>query len=454
LYWWPSTCDCNLTLYGITCLGPAGNFAFAPAATAAERWQSPGGEPPPSAPVSLTSADWPTFRGNERCNVSTDAVVPAAVKPLWSVALPGGVTPTAPTAAAGLAFVAGSDGVVRAIETSSGSVGWTALTGGGIRVPPTIAAGLALAGSGDGWVYAWDAATGALRWRFRAAPIERRIPIYGQLLSTWPAASGVVVHQGVAYVAAGIVNYDGTHVYALDAASGRLRWQNSSTGHLDPEARTGVSVQGHLLVHDGRLYLPGGNAVSPAVFDIRDGKCLNDPAQHLRRVHANNVPATESPRGSELYLIGNQVRVAGKPYYSHPAWPVHDGLVINKTLLTTVGDRDLLWVNNTKLVCYPQADAGGQAKYLDNWGKAAVEGLQPTWAHDCPDSAALAVGRNAAVIAGPRELVAVNLADGQPLWTQPLPAPPVPWGLALDRDGRALVTLENGQIHCFGPAGR
>ena len=26
LYWWPSTCDCNLTLYGITCLGPAGDF--------------------------------------------------------------------------------------------------------------------------------------------------------------------------------------------------------------------------------------------------------------------------------------------------------------------------------------------------------------------------------------------------------------------------------------------
>jgi outer membrane protein assembly factor BamB len=364
--------------------------------------------------------------------------------------LPGGVTPTAPTAAAGLAFVAGSDGAVRAIDTSSGAAAWTALTGGGIRVPPTLADGLALAGSGDGWVYAWDAATGVPRWRFRAAPVERRIPVYGQLLSTWPAASGVVVQHGVAYVAAGIVNYDGTHVYALDVASGRLRWQNNTTGHMDPEARTGVSVQGHLLVHDGRLYLPGGNAVSPAVFDIRDGKCLNNPEQHLRRVHANNVPATESPRGAELYLVGNQVRVAGKPYYSHPAHPVYDNSVVHKTLLTTAGGRDLVWVNNARLACFPQSGPGGQTNYQNSWGKLTVDGVQPLWTYDCPASVALAVGRNAAVIAGPTELVAVNLADGRTLWTQRLPAPPVPWGLALDRRGRAIVTLENGRIHCFG----
>ncbi len=30
LYWWPSVCDCQLTLYGVTCLGPAGDFDFSP----------------------------------------------------------------------------------------------------------------------------------------------------------------------------------------------------------------------------------------------------------------------------------------------------------------------------------------------------------------------------------------------------------------------------------------
>jgi hypothetical protein len=48
------------------------------------------------------------------------------------------------------------------------------------------------------------------------------------------------------------------------------------------------------------------------------------------------------------------------------------------------------------------------------------------------------------------ELAAYDLQDGKVLWTQPLPAPPVPWGLAVNRDGRMIVTLEGGQVVCFG----
>ena len=44
-----------------------------------------------------------------------------------------------------------------------------------------------------------------------------------------------------AYAAAGIIDYDGTYVYGLDAETGKLVWQNDSTGHLDPELRKGVS---------------------------------------------------------------------------------------------------------------------------------------------------------------------------------------------------------------------
>jgi hypothetical protein len=43
----------------------------------------------------------------------------------------------------------------------------------------------------------------------------------------------------------------------------------------------------------------------------------------------------------------------------------------------------------------------------------------------------VAVGANAVVIATPGEIVALNLSDGRPLWRQPLPAAPVPWGLAI-----------------------
>jgi outer membrane protein assembly factor BamB len=58
-------------------------------------------------------------------------------------------------------------------------------------------------GLADGFVYATEAATGRPLWRFRAAPAERKIPVYGSLSSTWPVAGGVLVEKGVAYAAAG-----------------------------------------------------------------------------------------------------------------------------------------------------------------------------------------------------------------------------------------------------------
>ena len=43
---------------------------------------------------------------------------------------------------------------------------------------------------------------------------------------------GVVKQTANAYAAAGIASWDGTHVYALDAATGKIRWQNNTSGRL------------------------------------------------------------------------------------------------------------------------------------------------------------------------------------------------------------------------------
>ncbi|MEK7684472.1 MAG: PQQ-binding-like beta-propeller repeat protein [Verrucomicrobiota bacterium] len=449
LYWWPSTCDCNLTLYGITCLGPAGHFDFEQKAVESERLERSAKHDASIAGVPESPADWPTFRANNTGTVTTEAVLPASSRQLWRSSLPKEITPTAPTTVGGQVFLSGSDGIVRALDMATGTPLWTAFTGGAVRLPPTLWKGRALVGSGDGWVYAFAAKTGQQLWRFRAAPVERRIPVYGQLLSTWPAASGVLVEDGVAYVAAGIVNYDGTHVYALDAATGQIKWQNNVSGHLDDTALSGVSVQGHILLHQGKLFLAGGNAVSPAIYDAASGKCLNDPGQVLKMVN-NNVPVSESPRGWELYQIANNVMVSGKPYYSHPKYPVYDATVFNKTLLASVGDRDVTWVNNAKVMCFPRVEENRGQRFLRAWGKPEIPGLKPVWERHCQDSVALALCRNAVLIATASELVALDLKDGKKLWAQPLPASPVLFGLAVDREGRVIVTLENGEVLCFG----
>ena len=82
------------------------------------------------------------------------------------------------------------------------------------------------------------------------------------------------------------------------------------------------------------------------------------------------------------------------------------------------------------------------------------------------DSVAVAVARNAVVVAGtdrtfekptgpPSEtfgITALNITDGTPLWKHPLPAGPVSWGLAIDRRGRMIVALQDGSVVCLVPA--
>jgi outer membrane protein assembly factor BamB len=458
LYFWPSVCDCQLTLYGITCLGPAGNFNFSRQATEAQRLEKGTGDVKEVATLSESVTDWPTFRADNTCSVTTEAAIPESGELLWrftpETAMPAAVPhPTAPVAVGGLVFVSGPDGIVRALDTATGKVRWKAYTGGAVRIPPTIWKGRAFVGSGDGWVYAHEAQTGRLLWRFRASPIERKIPVYDSLLSNWPAASGVLVEDGIAYVAAGIVNYDGTYVYALDAATGKIKWQNNTSGHLDRQARTGVSVQGHQLLHDGKLYLASGTSLSPAVYDITDGRCLNDPGPLANC-------ASQSPRGCELSLLGDQVAACGKPFYAHPNYNVFDATVFNKVFLTSSGGRDIVWVsnqNNKKVLCFDNIDRQLLRQRMENpgnrfnldFGKLGIKD-KPLWSYDCKESVAFAVCKNAVVIANESEIVAMNLKDGRILWSLPVSSSPVPWGLAVDRNGNVVVSLENGQVLCFG----
>ena len=77
-------------------------------------------------------------------------------------------------------------------------------------------------------------------------------------------------------------------------------------------------------------------------------------------------------------------------------------------------------------------------------------GQKPVWGYQCPESVAIAVTKNAVVIADTKKVAAVQLDDGKLMWGHSLPAAPVPWGLAVDQNGQVLVTLTDGQIICIG----
>jgi outer membrane protein assembly factor BamB len=452
LYWGPWMCDCNLSLVGFMSLGPTAPGAVDRSADAAERRlrvaadrkNLPAADDPLGGPF---PGDWPTYRADNRRSSSTPLEIARQVKLMWQ--LPAGSIhdPTAPVTCRGRLFVAGGDGAVACYSLGDGKPCWKTHTGGAIFFPPTEHAGCVYVGSGDGYVYALCRESGEVDWEFRAAPRERKIPVYGRLMSTWPVASGILAERGVLYAAAGIASYDGTHVYALDARSGQIRWHNGSSGQLAPgRGNPGVSVQGHLLLNRDVLCLAGGSAVSPAMFDAATGRCLNDVPD----------PLCTAPRGRDLFLVGDKVVAYDRILYSPKRyWQGH----------FYTGPLCQAYANGITVRGGEQYVARIDPATASRWTQDLWHTeIQPKnlWQNDRFELAqAVVLGSNATVFAGRMKakgggsesryaMAAFANDDGGLLWIEPLPAMPVPFGLATDAAGRLVVTTEDGRILCFG----
>jgi len=459
LFWGPWMCRCDMTQLGVISLGPGGSFNYTAAATNSERLET-AAESTRIAALPLNANDWPAYRKDNRRSTFTSQSTPPAVSQRWEFKPPSQIIPTAPVAAAGIVLVSGADGIVRALDGQSGQPRWTAYTGAGpIKYPPAIWNDRAYVGGGDGWVYALEAATGRQLWRFRAAPAERMIPVYGSLASTWPVGSGVLVDEGVVYAASGISNFDGTHVYALDAASGQIRWQNHTSGNGGSELpEGGVSVQGPLLLHDGAVYMAGGNrlatperpkaAVQTSVAAFLAGRLERAVASYA--VADGTFAAAGTGRGKDLFVRRGKVQATGFPLYWRPE---DDHFLSTMELETPAGVIAITTSPNP-----PQNSSLSRlAETAD-----AEEKPQAIWTDkSCQEIAAVVVTKNAVVVAGlnrnslkPEQiepvLIALDLETGKEIWKQFLPAAAIAWGLAVDRTGQMIVSLIDGRVVSFG----
>jgi hypothetical protein len=386
-----------------------------------------------------------------------------------------------------MVFVAGDDGLVRALNAQNGQPAWQFATAGPIKASPTCWEGRVYVGSGDGHVYALEAATGRMLWRFRAAPVARYIMVYGNLCSTWPVNTGVLVQDGIAYFAAGIIDHDGTYVYALDARTGKIKWQNNTCGHLNPELRKGISAQGNLAIQGDKLLMAGGNQSSPAIFDLENGECLNPtfPQGHPKANHGKFVGVLHgeypvcggrimyaSPRNvanKDSFVLVRDGRPLPLAYGSvPPAW--------NENALALVNFR------NGKLNCYDMAKANERMRAgipprpatdrpaqrwasltdafhadqaarwqtdLDNPNKFEVLALAAT-----PDRVAAVIQLQLRHRAHPQwQVAAFNISDGLPVWfwRHDLPFEPLPEGLAVGRQGQLILATLEGNILSIGP---
>ena len=188
---------------------------------------------------------------------------------------------------------------------------------------------------------------------------------------------------------------------------------------------TGAGVQGHLLLHNKKIYMPGGNLTGIVAYDTADGKC--------ERI-GNSV-------GKDLFTLKGGVHSSGVGLY----WRPQDSHYIQAAGLETPAGLIAVYENQIALAD-PTSDV---AKLKSIWTSKPFQ-----------ENNAAAVAKNTILIAGldrdndnPDQttagIAALSLKDGTILWRHPLPAAPVSWGIAVDRRGQILVSLQDGRVVCL-----
>ncbi|HEY2822053.1 MAG TPA: PQQ-binding-like beta-propeller repeat protein [Candidatus Acidoferrum sp.] len=214
---------------------------------------------------SVAFAQDATFRGNAaHTGVYQDAGVPQFNKIKWQFHTNGQVL-SSPAVTSDTVYIGSSDHFLYAVSRGNGAEKWKFKTEGRITSSPAVSGGVVYFTCYDGNAYAVDASNGALRWKF-ALPGERRFAathIHGASPNgeTMPDPfdfylSSPVVVEGVVYFGSG-----DTNIYALDAASGALKWK----------FKTGDVVHASPALADGRLYVGSWDSYFYAL-DAKTGK--------------------------------------------------------------------------------------------------------------------------------------------------------------------------------------
>jgi outer membrane protein assembly factor BamB len=203
---------------------------------------------------------------------------------------------SSPVFANGIAYVGSEDSNIYAISTIDGTLKWKLQTNGAVSSSPAVYNDVVFCCSYDGYCYAANSNTGKLIWKFKTGG-EKKVGAYG-LWTMKPAElymedlfdfflSSPVVDENGKNVTVYFGSSDG-NLYALDAATGSLKWKFKTNGiiHTSPAIYNGVVYVGswdtYLYAIDAQtgkekwkfktqdqpvIHLLEGIQASPAVYD-------------------------------------------------------------------------------------------------------------------------------------------------------------------------------------------
>jgi eukaryotic-like serine/threonine-protein kinase len=312
---------------------------------------------------------------------------------IWKRSTRGPVSST-PAVAAGIVYLTSYDGNFYALNADTGALRWKFTTGGERRFEakglhgmqpknqtiadpfdillssPVVADGAVYFGSGDGNLYALDAATGDLRWKFKTDDVVHASPAF---------VNGVVF----------VGSWD-SYFYAVDAKTGKEKWRFH--GGEDPLIHNQVGFQSSPAVIDGTVYT-GCRDAQVYALDAATGKEKWRFDNALSWV--NTSPAVTQGKvffatsDSSLYHMvdvatgKSLVRQQGKAYmFSSPAIAGDVAFigVLNGTLeARDANTGELLWdyhmdasKQNMGWVLTADRRFNQPLLFFDNWGEAPI----------------------------------------------------------------------------------
>lgn len=464
----PSECACAFEVKSYRALVAAGDVKVHELPVLKDRLTVSAEKAPAS--MALTGADWPTYRHDPERSGACSAVLSEQAKVLWHFKANGSIpyrntwnpasgprlaadfVATDAVAGGGNVYFASHDGVIHCVKADTGKELWKFPTASMMFAPPTLWEGRVFAGGGDGRVYCLDAGTGELLWRLLVAPSERRVFWLGHLISTWPVTGGVVVRDGVGYAVAGYQADGGVYACAFDAKTGAVVWEKHDAGSGNGNPAKAMVNGGGVAVAGDKLCLAGW---SSGMFDLKTG---------------NWSAGGGSAFGREVGYLCNQWVIRGGRRLTELERDIESP--INGQFQPDVPGVTSLPVWDPELVLFASAkkDGGLVALPSDKYtaGKAdgrfrtAVPPAKPVqledlkvWSTPPGLIASFGMSSNMAVAAfvdmkKSHRLAAFKRADGAQAWSVDLPEQPAMNKLAIDRDGRVLVSLCDGSVICVG----
>ena len=269
----------------------------------------------------------------------------------WKFHTGGGIV-ASPAIDRGVAYVGSTDGFLYAVDVKTGVQLWKFQTRARIVSSAAVSGGTVYFGSYDSNFYAVDAHSGALKWKFKTGG-ERRFAA-PHIHGTYPSAetmpdpfdfymSSPVVWKDAVYFGSG----DG-NVYALDAATGSVKWT----------FKTGDVVHASPAIADGTLYVGSWDSYFYALDAATGGEKWRFKTGEDRQIY-NQVGIQSSAavaggivtfgcRDSNLYAVdartGKQVWVLN----NKGSWVISSPAVRGGVVYASTADTGLFYALDAK----------------------------------------------------------------------------------------------------------